>query len=370
VGAPGPLGSPINVELEEVSNPMRRNFAILSFVLLSLSLATGFAAAQTSNALTTDQVTCNQTQLRNLLERLNLQGAGSQSANLSLTLLVSYSNPFGFFEGLAVANQTPFAVASAGSTRPESFLAFSINPSIRTTLLNPARQPLAQVTLVREETSSNLVASGSPVALNLSLNPTLAGNATSGLLQINNLQLTNGQCTQVLSADLKPGRGLVQAGLTTPCHTLFSDFDRLVFELLERTFRVAAPNNPAQDFKVAIYRGEDPFTYRIDVYPVNANGTLGGPIALELTLATDESGNLRDGSLRVLPYCIGGQTADCSTASSLALTFYLVPPVFGGSQVRLTGDVSVSLSLPANGVIPLPAPFNFLQILGGTSWNG
>ncbi|HSU82094.1 MAG TPA: hypothetical protein VLR69_06710, partial [Thermoanaerobaculia bacterium] len=50
VGAPGPLGSPINVELEEVSNPMRRNFAILSFVLLSLTLATGFAAAQPASA--------------------------------------------------------------------------------------------------------------------------------------------------------------------------------------------------------------------------------------------------------------------------------------------------------------------------------
>lgn len=352
---------------------MRRNFAILSCVLLSLSLATGFAAAQTSatsNALTTDQVACNQTQLRNLLQRMTLQGSGSQSPNLSLTLLVTYSNPFGFFEGLAVANQTPFAVASAGSTRPESFLAFSLNPSIRTTLLNPARQPLAQVTLVREDTNSNLVASGSPVVLDLSLNPTLGGSATSGLLQINNLQPSGSQCTQALSADLKPGRGLIQAGLTTPCHTLFTDFDRLVFELLERTFRVASSSNPAQDFKVAIYRGEDPFTYRIDVYPVNANGTLGGPIALLLSLSTDASGNLRDGSLRVLPYCTGGQTTDCSTGSTVDMTFYLVPPVFGGNQVRLTRDVTVSISLPANGATPLPAPFNFSQILGQTSWNG
>jgi hypothetical protein len=349
---------------------MRRNFAVLSFVLLSLILATGFAAAQTSNTLTTAQVTCNQTQLRNLLERMTLQGTGSQSADLSLTLLVSYSNPFGFFEGLAVANQTPFAVATAGSTRPESFLAFSINPSIRTNLLNPTRQLLAQVTLVREETSSNLVASGSPVALNLSLNPTLGANATSGLLEINNVQASGSQCNQVLSADLKPGRGLIQAGLTTPCHTLFTDFDRFVFEILERTFRVASPSNPAQDFKVAIYRGEAPFTYRIDVYPVNANGTLGGPIALELTLATDASGNLRDGLLQVLPYCTTGQTADCSTRSNVDLNFYLVPPVFGGNQVRLTSDITVSLSLPANGAPPLAVPVSFSLILGGTSWNG
>ncbi len=352
---------------------MRRNFAVLSFALLSLILTTGLVAAQTSNtsnALTAGQVACNQTQLRNLLQRMTLQGTGSQSADLSLTLLTTYSNSFGFFEGLAVANQTPFAVASAGSTRPESFLAFSLNPSIRTTLLNPARQPLAQVTLVREETNSNLVASGSPVTLNLSLNPTLGADATSGLLEINNLQLSGSQCTQALSADLKPGRGLIQAGLTTPCHTLFTDLDRFVFEILERTFRVASSSNPAQDFKVAIYRGEDPFTYRIDVYPVNANGTLGGPIALLLSVSTDASGNLRDGLLQVLPYCITGQTADCSTASTVDLTFYLVPPVFGGNQVRLTSDISVSLSLPANGAPPQAAPVSFSLILGGTSWNG
>lgn len=353
---------------------MRRNLAILSFALLAVILATGFAAAQpteaTSNTLTAEQVSCNETQLRSLLQRMTLRGAGNQSDNLSLSLLVSYSNPFGFFEGLAVVNQTPFSVATAGSTRPESFLAFSLNPSIRTTLANPARQPLAQVTLVREETSSNLVSGNSPVAINLSLNPTLASGATSGLLQINNVQASGSQCSQVLSADLKPGRGLIQAGLTTACHTLFTDFDRFVFEILERTFRVAAPNNPSQDFKVAIYRGEQPFTYRIDVYPVSSNGTLGAPVALLLSLSTDASGNLRDGSLQVLPACAAGQTTGCSNPQSVALSFYLVPPVFGGSQVRLTSDVQTVLPLAAGSTTANPVPFNFGQILTSTLWNG
>jgi hypothetical protein len=353
---------------------MRRNFAILSFALLSLILATGFAAAQpasvTSNALTNAQVTCNETQLQSLLQRMTLQGTGTQSANLSLTLLVSYSNPYGFFEGLAVVNQTPISVATAGSTRPESFLAFSINPSIRTTLLNPTRPLLDQVTLVREETNSNLVSSNSPTAINLSLNPTLAANATSGLLEINNVQASGSQCSQVLNADLKPGRGLIQAGLTTPCHTLFTDFDRFVFEVLERTFRVAAPSNPAQDFKVAIYRGEQPFTYRIDVYPVGSNGTLGNPVALLLTLATDASGNLANGVLQLLPACAGGQTTGCTNPQSLALTFYLVPPVFGGSQVRLNSDVQTTFPLAAGATTATPVSFSFAQILTGTSWNG
>jgi hypothetical protein len=353
---------------------MRRNLAILSFALLSLSLATGFAAAQpasvASNALTNAQVTCNETQLQNLLRRMTLQGTGSQSDNLSLSLLVSYSNPFGFFEGLAVVNQTPFSVATAGSTRPESFLAFSINPSIRTTLTNPARTPLAQVTLVREETGSNLVSGNSPTAINLSLNPTLATNATSGLLEINNVQAAGSQCSQVLSADLKPGRGLIQAGLTTPCHTLFTDFDRFVFEILERTFRVVAPSNPSQDFKVAIYRGEQPFTYRIDVYPVSSNGTLGNPVSLLLTLATDDSGNLSNGVLQLLPACAGGQTTGCTSPQSVALNFYLVPPVFGGSQVRLNGDVQTTFPLAAGATSATPVSFSFDQILTSTTWNG
>jgi hypothetical protein len=351
---------------------MRRNLAVLSFVVFSL-LTAGLAAAQPlTNTLTSEQVTCNELQLAALLSRMSLQGVNDTQNNLSLNLLVTYSNRFGFYEGLAVANQSPFTAANpGGTTRAESFLAFSLNPSIRTTLLNPNRQRLEQVSLVREDTSSNLVSANANNALVVFLNPTLGGNdTTTGRLQINNLQETGNQCGLRRGSDTKPGRGLTLAGLTTPCHTQFTDFDRLVFEILERTFRVTSPTNAAQDFEIAIFRGEEQLTYRIDVYPVGTNGAAtSGKVALELTLTTNGSGAITGGTLSILPNCSSGLQAGCTT-STVALNVFLVPPVFGGTEIRLTSDIGAQLSFQPGAATPTPATVDFGQILEGTSWLG
>lgn len=352
---------------------MRRNLAVLSVAVLSLVLAARATAQPLTNTLTAEQVACNETQLSNLLSRTSLQGVNDQQNNLSLTLLVSYSNPFGFFEGLAVANQAPFTAANpGGNTRAESFLAFSLNPSIRRTLLNPSRQPLEQVSLVREETSSNLVGANASDALVVFLNPTLGANNSNnpGRLQINNIgETTAAQCGLRRSSDIKPGRGLTLAGLTSACHTQFTDFDRMVFEILQRTFRVQSPTNPAQDFEVAIFRGEDELTYRIDVYPVGADGASNaGKIALELTLTADGSGVVQNGSLRILPNCSSGLQMGC-TSSNVAINVFMVPPVFGGNQIRLTSDVVTQLSFQPGTATPAPATVDFSQLLEGTPWN-
>ena len=352
---------------------MRRNLAILSAAVFSLLLAAGPADAQPlTNTLTSEQVFCNETQLASLLSRTSLQGVNDPQNNLSLNLLVSYSNPFGFFEGLAVANQSPFtANAPGGNTRAESFLAFSINPSIRRTLLNPSRQPLEQVSLVREDTSTNLVGANASNALAVFLNPTLGGNDNTnpGRLEINNIgETTAAQCGLRRGSDIKPGRGLTLAGLTTACHTQFTEFDRMVFEILQRTVRVQSPTNAGQDFEVAIFRGEEELTYRIDVYPVGTTGANSGRVALELTLTQDGSGGIQSGTLRLLPSCTSGLQTGCTT-SSVALNVFLVAPVFGGSQIRLTSDVGAQLSYQPGATAPAPATVDFGQLLEGTPWN-
>lgn len=351
---------------------MRRNFALLPLIGLSLVLAAGSAAAQPlSNPLTPEQVACNEAQLASLLDRLSVDGIHHQQATaqsqtwsvLSRTLLVTYSNRFGFFEGLAVAGWTvPGPDAPEGAVRSESFLAFSLNPSIRTTLANPARPPLAQISLMREEPSSTLVSSSSPEALAVFLNPTAAPNATAGRLEINNLQTAAAQNGLARSADTKPGRGL--AGLVTPCHTELTDFDRFVFEILERVFRVQAPGNPARGAKIAIFRGEEPLTYRIDVYPLGANGK----VALDLALKVDGEGHLQTGSLRVLPTCAAGLQLGC-TSATIALDFFLFPPVSGSSQTRVASDLMTELSFQP-GTTPSSAIADFIRLLGKTTWNG
>lgn len=352
---------------------MCRKFAVLSVAVVSLVLVAGAATAQPlTNTLSSAQVTCNELQLAALLSRMSLQGVNDQQNNLSLNLLVTYSNRFGFYEGLAVANQSPFTAANpGGATRAESFLAFSLNPSIRTTLLNPTRLRLEQVSLVREDTSSNLVNANANNALVVFLNPTLGANDVNnpGRLQINNIQETTAaQCGLRRGSDTKPGRGLTLAGLTTPCHTLFTDFDRAVFEILQRTFRVTSPANPAQDFEIAIFRGEEELTYRIDVYPVGTNGAATtGKVALELTLTADGTGGITGGMLSILPSCSSGLQAGC-TSSSVALNVYMVPPVFGGTEIRLTGDVEAQLSFVPGAATPAPAIIDFEQLLEGTPW--
>ena len=348
-----------------------RSLTVLSVAALSLVFAAGAVAQPLTNDLTSEQVTCNELQLATLLNRMSLRGINDPQNNLSLTLLVSYSNSFGFFEGLAVANQAPFTAANpGGGTRAESFLAFSLNPSIRRTLLNPNRQPLEQVTLVREETSSNLVGANAATALAVFLNPTLGGNDNNpGLLQINNIgETTAAQCGLRRGSDIKPGRGLTLAGLTTNCHTQFTDFDRMVFEILQRTVRAQSPTNAAQDFEVAIFRGEDELTYRIDVYPLAANGDAAGKVALELTLIPNGTGGIQTGSLRILPSCSSGLQAGC-TASTVAVDVFMVPPVFGGAEIRLTSDVVAQISFQPGTELPSPVSVDFGELLEGTPWN-
>lgn len=255
------------------------NFGVLAFLLVLGALAA--SAQPLTNQLTAEQVACNELQLEQLLQRMTLQRAGQGNPPRPLTLLVSYSNEFGFYEGLAVSNQVPLrANAPLGAAGAEHFFAFHINPSIRTLLLNPARQPLAQVSLVREETSSNLVAGNSANAMTLFLNPTLGAGGGEGRLQINNFQASSGQaCGNLRSVDVKPGRGLIQAGLVTPCHTQLTDFDRMVFAILQRTLRVQVTTSGVTDTKVSIFRGEDPLTYRINVYPVSSTGQILGKVA-------------------------------------------------------------------------------------------
>jgi hypothetical protein len=350
---------------------MRRNLAISAFAVLAIVLSQPFALAQpVTNTLTGEQVSCNESQLSNLLQRLTLVGTNDTEDARSLNLFVTYSNPFGFFEGLAVANQKPIqATTPVGGTRPETFLAFSLNPSIRTTLLNPTRQRLPQVSLVREEPASNLVSPSSPDVLTLLLNPTLADQGGAGRLEINNIDVTgsNASCSLRRDLDVKPGRGLILAGLTTACHTELTEFDRFVFEILERTLRVQSPGNASQDFKVAIFRGENNQVYRIDIYPVGVNGATSGRIALELALTTDVQSRLQTGTLSVLPACASALDDNC-TSSNLDVDVYVFAPVLGGTQIRRTSDPFAKLSI-RNGVPTPSITVSWADILENTPWN-
>jgi len=343
--------------------------ALASFLVLAAAAAALPASAQPlSNTLTAEQVACNESQLQQLLQRMTLNRGTGANRSRALTLFVTYSNPYGFYEGLAVMNQAPLrASGPLSAAEAEQLLAFHINPSIRTLLINPARPMLAQISLEREDAGSNLVGAGGATAISLSLNPTLGTGAT-GSLRINNFTATNAQaCGGVSSVDVKPGRGLISAGLLTPCHTLFSDFDRTVFAILERTLRVQSASGVV-DAKIALYRGEQPFTYRIDVYPLSSSGQMSGKIALLLTLNVDGAGQISTGQLSVLPTCVGIERSGCSN-SETSFQIFLLPPVFAGVEGRTASGPSFSLAYQF-GTTPAPVTIDWNSLLSGTSWNG
>lgn len=349
-------------------------YSVLRVFALALILAVpAFAQTGFDNTLTAAQVACNETQLQRLLERLDLDPAGSNNPNpdRDFTLFVTYSNEFGFYEGLAVSNQTPLRAtnASGGAQSAEHFLAFHINPSIRSFLTNPARTPLAQVSLEREESASTFVGQqNNPNALSVTFNPTLDLTGTDGLLEINNFQATGASCTLARTLATKPGRGLVTAGLANNCHTGFSEFDRTMFALLQRMLRVDVGGPFGGDAEIAIYRGEDPLTYRIDIYPLNNQGqATAGKLALLLSVDISPQGDLQTGQLRVLAECAGGQTSGC-TSTEIPIEVYLFPPVFGGSQVRLTSGASFLLDFdPATSTAPVD--LSWTPLLTGTAWD-
>lgn len=341
---------------------------------LSPVLAAPPAEAQ-DGTLTGTEVACNEGQLMDLLERMRVTHPAGVTNARSTTLFLTYSNQFGFYEGLVVSNQSPLTAANAGAAAPETLLAFHVNPSVRRLLLNPERQPLDQVSLEREDTGSTFVAPNSPDAVILTLNPTLASDQEAGnaRLQINNFLMpaTGQTCNGFLSTSIRPGRGLTQLGLTTPCHTAFTEQDRTVFALLQRMLRVQVGGaGGARDSEVAIYRGEEPGTYRIDIYPVAADGTTSlGHAALVLTVETDGAGALTGGQLALLDACAGGATSGCSNAA-VPIQVFLFPPVFAGTEVRLSSAATVTLNATPGATGATPVEVDFGQLLAGTTWNG
>jgi hypothetical protein len=129
-----------------------QGLALLALVLWTWPLQAG----SLTQRLTKAEVDCNARQLDRLLARVSTGVVNLQPFQPPKIVIVSYSNKDGFYEGLAFTNQDwrrdPFT--GLPPPTPERELAFHLNPSIRRLLLNPARPPVGQVSLGREQASS------------------------------------------------------------------------------------------------------------------------------------------------------------------------------------------------------------------------
>ena len=347
----------------------------MTAIFLGLPL-TGHAllAEDLTAPLTAGQVSCNESQLARLLTRIKTSSVTIplDETGKAFTTLVSYSNSSGFYEGISLTSEE--ARTSSGLApvpTPESYLAWNLNPSIRMYLLNPARQPLGQVELTREETSSNLVPPHSAAEILLTLDPTLAETGGPGLLTINNFMvpLSGAPYNGFVAASTAPGRGLSADDLLTNCHTLLTAQNRKVFALLERMVRVQAVMGPSfLDAKVTIFRGGDPHLYRMDVSLSDLFDRPQGKVAVSLQVNWTSTGALTTGTLSMLPACAPNGDTGCS-APAVGTSVILIPPVFGGIQKwggdpRIRGVGFDLVSGPS-----APASIDFAALLRDTTWN-
>jgi len=337
-----------------------------SILVLAALLVPAVSAQSLTHTLTPAEVACNEAQLRVLGSHFAVTGPTGGNPTKPSTLLLSYSNPYGFYDGLLVANQEPLVATGGDTSDGEQILGFHLNPSIRELLLNPHRTPLPQISLEREDTSSSFVPATSPSALVLYLDPTVDQTGGDARLAINNFvfppvgQIYNG----ALATATKPGRGLDT--VLALCHTKLTDFDRKVFSILERTLRAELQGSGRPDVKIAIYRNQGAFTYRIDVFPTAV--AYPGKVAFQLVLNATPDGHLVSGQLAVLPPCPAGQQLDC-TNSSAGVRLWVFPPLFAGTEVRESNNSDVSLTYLPGQSLPSPVTVHWDQLLAGTTWN-
>jgi len=341
----------------------------LCFWALSVFAAPS-AGRELTNRLTAEDVACDEGQLERLLKRMNAAKGGFYlPPEISTTLLVSRSDS-ALYSGLVA---TGFFRLDVGQLPPaddyEYYLAFNLNTSVRSLLLNPDRPALAQVSLNREKSASNLVQPGPWFNVTLTLDASLGGEER---LSINNFaeppvgEAYNG----FLANSTKPGRGLIADKLLTHCHNKLTDFDRHVFSILQRTVRGDETTQFFEpDMEVAIFRGEEPNVYRLNFYPIYEGLAESGRMAVELRLSWDDAGRLLTAQSVVHDSCSGPGEGGCTSWNRGSLFWWLIPPVFGGREYYDVDRLQFGGWFRSNEGPTPPQTLDFAALLAGTTWN-
>jgi hypothetical protein len=291
-------------------------------VTLALAVAVPATAQDLTQPLTPEEVVCTELQLQRLLAR-----ALVVDEELPTNLVFAPGVAAGSYQGLLVVSQTP---AGSGPVQPERQLAFHLNP-VRSLLANPARPPLGQVALTREEPASNLTANPAQTA-GVSLFPGSGGRSqpTPLDLVIDNISGPTARATST-----RPGRGLEQDDLLTACTDRLTPFDLQIFALLQRLVKVETavffPQPQPAPSQITIFRGADPHVYRLNAY-----GGAPGKVAAEIRIEWTPDGRLTTAALHMLPACPATPLAPGCTAklttSAVETRILLVRPVLGGSN--------------------------------------
>lgn len=342
--------------------------------IMLLSLLGAPAAAQTfGTPLSAEQVACEERQLERLQHRMWVHLEGST------LLLWRASAEGGLYRGIVSTSELGPDTTGKPARREEQ-LAFDLLFKAEEDLLDPRRPRRPQATLVRRDVASNL--SSAPeipfhiLDLTLDLAPEVVDPASPRLP----IRITN-RLTAGAGADDRAGRGIIIDDLLSPCHAEVSDFDLRVFAILARTVRpsqcllepFSTCDAGLDRYKSVFFRGAEPLTYRLNVYPNLFSGRVDARVAFLLRLQVDDHGRLIGGDVQALPWCTGSDQAGCTNAFNPDLALLVLPPLRPGVERQGEAEFrrAAHLNIEYNG-----SPHNVLQdmvdwsdLLRDTAWN-
>jgi hypothetical protein len=329
-----------------------------------------------AQSLNAEQAACEELQM----ERLERRFAG-YGENDSI-LLWRASPAGGRFEGVFVP--LGIRLTSEGFTRDERQVSFEILFKEGAFLLNPARLPLPETTLMRRDVESN----GRPLIAEVPFDFTFEtaggpGNPIFPRLPVGiSGVLGNRSAAQV-------GRGPLEDDLLSSCGPEPSLEEAKVLRILARTLRPTCWVNFGCSFspyryKVTLVRTSESRTYRANIYPVGhackgdeppgtcpVEGT--ARLALEFDFDAPVDGRLQGGTVRILPLCSVGQEVGCTRPEVGGLGIFIVPPIWAGHETQssevLARGALLLYSVEGSPENVLSANLDWADLLRDTTWN-
>jgi hypothetical protein len=394
----------------------------------AVSSASAAPAAPLNHPLKASQVACAESQLARVQRRLGAYGSAinesvtsgdtSLDAKGSLLALSHTTLGGGVFSGLVRlpdlgAGLDPCYDFQNGTEHvPEADLAFDLLFKERSDVLDPHKPRIPQATLVRRDwgTSFGVDHEGcysyGRIFLDLTcptiLSLDLAAQAQDQLkpqlpIYLNSASAAapgrTGLGAQPIASATGRGPGILADRLSEACGGTLTDFDQRMFEILARTILPSyyyVPLSPPPvcgatfiyGHTMTIFRGADPHSYRVNIYAYESVCCQydGGPnefdnllqVALEFQMNWDGQGRLTTGTMRVLPFCRGGQELDCSPRGG-NMGLFILPPIYPGHGEEPPSAFHNAPYLAVNAVYPvanvLSATINWADILKNTALN-
>lgn len=348
-----------------------KNLLCLGLVVASVR---GASAADYGQVISAQEMDCEQDLGHRLSIRMDATGG-----NGLRSFFVWRSTPAGgVFRGLAAVS--PVNNGTSGLfLRDERQLAFDLILKADEDFLSPARLRLPAAVLVRRDSSSNLLATP-PVGTAFSLTFDLARNDDPTRVEVPLL-------ISVLPSGSRaggPGRIVEDADLTEACHGQVSEVDVTIESILARTVRPGCEefsphaHCPPYQYKAMIFRGEQPLTYRVDLYGTIVGG-VDQPqyqdlrIPLLFRFQVDEERRLTSGDVQVLPFCAHLGDSNCTTVGPIDTGIFILPPVQPGKDIQgpevLGRSTHLRLGFQGDPQAITFATINWADLLKDTTWN-